>query len=56
MTSKLRHPDFWRSRAVLASLMATHHRDLEEREHQLRLAAMYRSVARYAEERLANVG
>jgi hypothetical protein len=53
MRSQLQHPEFWRGRAAWALLMAEHHPDLQEREHQLRLATIYQRLARYAAERIA---
>jgi len=50
------HPSVWRHRATLTRLMAEHVDDLASKQHQLRLAALYEDLARYAEERVACSG
>ena len=47
------HPEVWRYRAALTRVAAEHGAPSEGNKHQLRMAALYERLARYAEERVA---
>lgn len=53
MLQFVRHPGAWRYRAALTRVAAEHGANVHSKEHELRLAALYERLARYAEERVS---
>jgi len=53
MVQFVHHPAVWRYRAALTRVAAEHGVAVGSKEHELKLAAFYERLARYAEERVS---
>jgi len=53
MVQFVHHPAVWRYRAALTRVAAEHGVTVGSKEHELKLAAFYERLARYAEERVS---